>query len=418
MMDIRRILPVYVPLIVVVSCYFFPFEFTFLPKGLNTKIVLAVFGAVFFYFHSLEKPSVSIDKNLLWALIIVVCFCFTGIIAVDYNNTDDYSYALYIVSFFTWLGGAYAVYGFLKLFHRSVTFKTIMNYLIVVCVIQCVLALLIDLVEPLKNFVDTYVSQDTIADDEFLRKVNRLYAIGVALDVAGVRFSIVLIGLSVLVCRDEQIRRNSKRIAVYLLAFMVISIVGNIISRTTQIGMAMGILYIVFRTVNLKQIRNENVRFWWVAAFVGGVTFLMASYFYMNDEYFHSQLRYGFEGFFNWIEQGEWRTDSTDRLNTVMWVWPQDTETWMFGTGVFDKFLGSDIGYCRFVLYAGLPALGIFSLFFIYNAVSLMRKMGRYADFCLVLMALGFIIWLKVATDVFIMFALLYCLDREEKVAV
>ena len=416
MMDIRKIVTVYAPLTVVVSCYFFPFEFTFLPEGINTKMMLAACGAVFLYLHTLRAPAVYIDKRLLWASLIVVLFCLTGFVAIDYNNTDDYSYALYVISFSTWLCGAYGVYGTLRLFHERVTFKLIMDYLIAVCVLQCVLALLIDLVEPFNNLVNAYVSQATIAESEFLEEVDRLYGIGAALDVAGVRFSVVLLGLSVLVCRDEGIRKDRQAMAIYLLAFIVISTIGNIISRTTLVGTMMGFFYFLFQTGNLIHIRGENIRFWRVALFVGGVTCVVAVYLYNSDDYFYRHLRYGFEGFFNWVEQGEWRTDSTDRLNSVMWVWPTDLKTWLLGTGVFAQFLGTDIGYCRFILYAGLPALTVFSLFFIYNALALMRKLGPYRDFCLGLLMLGFIIWLKVATDVFMMYALLYCMDEEKEV--
>lgn len=416
MMDVRRILIVFVPLMVVVSCYFFPFEFTFLPKGINTKMILAVCGVVFFYFHTLKTSYVYMDKRLLWASLIVILFCLIGFVAVDYNHTEDYSYALYVISFVTWLGGAYGVYGILKRFHERVTFRVLMNYLIAICVVQCVLALAIDLVEPLKNLVDTYVSQATIVDDKFLEKVDRLYGIGATLDVAGVRFSVVLFGLAVLVCRDEQIKNNQLAIVVYLLAFMTISIIGNIISRTTLVGMIIALFYFLLKTGNVIQMRRENIRFWWAALLVGCVACIIAAYLYNNDEYFYTQLRYGFEGFFNWVERGEWRTDSTDRLNSVMWIWPTDNKTWFFGIGVFDKFLGTDIGYCRFVLYGGLPLLTVFSLFFVYNAWACLGKLGVYRDFCIGLLILGFIIWLKVATDLFLMYALLYCMDEEKEV--
>lgn len=416
MIDIRKIVTVYTPLTVVMSCYFFPFEFLFLPKGINTKMMLAVCGVVFLYFHFVKRSVVYMRNRLLWASLIVLIFCLVCFLAVDYNNTNDYSYALYAMSFATWLGGAYGVYGMLSLNHNKVTFRVIMNYLIAVCVLQCVLALVIDLTDPLKNIVNMYISQATIAENDFLVDIDRLYGIGAALDVAGVRFSVVLFGLSVLVCVDDEIRDSQGAIVLYLISFMIISIIGNIMARTTLVGMSMGILYFLVKTGDLIQIRNENIRFWWAALFVGGSAFLVAVYFYNNDAYFYSQLRYGFEGFFNWVEKGEWRTDSTDKLSSVMWIWPSDTRTWIWGTGIFKQFLGTDIGYCRFVLYAGLPALAVFSLFFVYNTFALIKKMGRYRDFCLGLMVLGFIIWLKVATDLFIMYALLYCMDEEKEV--
>lgn len=69
------------------------------------------------------------------------------------------------------------------------------------------------------------------------------------------------------------------------------------------------------------------------------------------------------------METGELRTDSTDKLNTMMWVWPEDVKSWIIGTGLFANFVYStDIGYCRFILYCGLIGFGTFVLFFVYNA--------------------------------------------------
>src|SRR5690606_4428155 len=71
-------------------------------------------------------------------------------------------------------------------------------------------------------------------------------------------------------------------------------------------------------------------------------------YLYQTDVYFKDQIRFAFEGFFNFVEKGEWRTDSTDKLNRTMWVWPENTKTWIIGTGLFDNWVyGTDIGYCR-----------------------------------------------------------------------
>jgi len=290
MMEVRKILTIYAPLMVIVSCYFFPFELTFLPKGINTKIILAVCGAVFYYQHTLKTSYVYINKKLLWAVLIVICFCLTCFLAVDYNHTDDYTYALYIISFVTWLGGAYGTCRLLNLYHERVTFEIIMNYLIALCVVQCVLAVVIDLVEPVKSFIDTYVSQATIAEDDFLQKTDRLYAVGATLDVAGARFSIVLLGLSVLVCQNARIRSNRVAIATYLLAFLVIGTVGNIISRTTLVGMIMGGLYFLFKTGNVLLIKEENIRFWWTATLIGGFVCGIIFYFYNKTSFFSDCL--------------------------------------------------------------------------------------------------------------------------------
>lgn len=95
-----------------------------------------------------------------------------------------------------------------------------------------------------------------------------------------------------------------------------------------------------------------------------------------------------------------------------MWVWPTDTKSWIIGTGLFDGWVYStDIGYCRFILYCGVIGFGVFALFFIYNALIFAQRYREYNTLFLALLLLTFIIWIKVATDIFIIYALLYCMN-------
>lgn len=59
---------------------------------------------------------------------------------------------------------------------------------------------------------------------------------------------------------------------------------------------------------------------------------MLSVYLYNNDPFFYKNIRFAFEAFFNWVETGELRTDSTDKLNTMMWVWPEDVKSWIIGT--------------------------------------------------------------------------------------
>lgn len=410
----------YVFMGIIVSCYFFPFEFVFLPKGLNTKIILAVLGIPILVFNSIRQRVTRLSKELVPAILLAMVFSSLGYISVDINNTNDYSYANYLISFTTWLLGAYSVCAILRIMHGRLDFEILINYLVVVSVIQCSLALAIDNIVPLKAFIDAYISQDTVANVEFLNKVERLYGIGAALDVAGTRFSIVLIGLVAVLRQAMTKYDNVSIVALYWVAFVIIAVVGNMISRTTTIGTLLAIFYLLLcLDVSNQEISFKNVRFWMI---ILGVTFLLvlvAIYFYRTDTNIRELLRFGFEGFFNWVEKGKWTTSSTERLNSVMWIWPDinDYRTWLIGKATFNNWhaVGTDIGYCRFIFYNGLLGLFTFSMFFLYNAWTGIKKFADYKLFFVLLLALSFIIWLKVATDIFLIYALFYCLDREER---
>ena len=64
-----------------------------------------------------------------------------------------------------------------------------------------------------------------------------------------------------------------------------------------------------------------------------------------------------------------------------------------------------------FILYCGLIGFGTFVLFFVYNACVFAWKFPSFRLFSFVLLSLSFIIWMKVATDLFFIYALFYCLD-------
>lgn len=394
---------------VILSFYLFPIGFTFLPPAINTKMILAVLGTVVFIFDNIRIYDLRINLNLVASILIAICFSIICYFAADYNYSDDYSYATYLGSFFVWLSGAYFVGWSFRHFYGEFSFRQLAYYLIAVCVTQCILALLIDNLPFLKVAVDAVVLQG----QEFLDDIDRLYGIGASLDTAGVRFSVVLIIAASLLMRDEHVRSNSRIYFLILMSFFIIGIVGNMISRTTVLGFGIGFFYLIYSSGVFKSIIQKNsIKTALIFIVVLSFIIFFAVFIYNNSAEYRTSLRFAFEGFFNWFETGEWRTSSTDKLNKEMWIWPQDTKSWLIGTGVFGNFVYStDIGYCRFILYSGLIGFCTFALLFVYNAIAFKIKVPHYGTMFLFFGALAFIIWLKVATDIFFIFALFYCID-------
>lgn len=408
---------------VLVSCYFFPFEFTFLPRGLNTKIILAVIAFPLIAIDVLVKRTTDMDRDILFTTVIALVFSVIGYVSVDINYSDDRSYANYIISFATWFLAAYATCHFVREIHGYLSFELLVNYLVAICVAQCFLALAIDYNVGVKSFVDAYISQDTVADVKFLNEVDRLYGIGAAVDVAGTRFSIVLIALAAVLNDLRYKEDRGMQVALYWSAFIAIAVIGNMISRTTTVGVGMALFYLLCKSNIFQQkLSLRSLKNWFSIVVITVLLVLVAVYYYRTDAVVQEQLRFAFEGFFNWVERGEWKTDSTDRLNSVMWKWPEPTDikTWVIGQATFEDWhaVGTDIGYCRFIFYNGLLGLGTFSLFFVYNAWACAQRFPSYKLFFILLLALSFVIWMKVATDLFIIYALFFCIDREEKLAV
>lgn len=392
-----------------VSFLVFPVSFTFLPVALNTKVMLAVLGALIFGYRCIQDRWLGITMPLLGAFSIAGIFSMICYISTDVNNTADYAYVSYLSSMLAWLAGAYAVASIIRLGHGVFNFRVLTLYLAGVCLMQCVAAIAIDQSPAVKILVDGIFTQG----QEFFDEVDRLYGIGAALDTGGIRFSVVLLMIVALLCFDEETKRHTPSIVFLLLVFFAVSVIGNMIARTTTLGLGLGLgLFVLSSGLFQPVVRGSSIRLglWFAIVFLSVVG--ASVYLYNVNPDFYADIRFAFEGFFNWVEQGEWRTDSTDKLNREMWIWPEDTRTWLIGSGLFGSFIyGTDIGYCRFILYCGLLGFSVFALFFIYLPLYFSRVDRRYRLLFMMLLLMTFLVWLKVATDIFQFYALFFCLD-------
>ena len=178
----------------------------------------------------------------------------------------------------------------------------------------------------------------------------------------------------------------------------------------------MGFAYIFVNSMRLSaSIKKSSAKY--IAVVSGLILVFVISLIslYQTDETFRDQLRYAFEGFFNWAETGVWRTASTDKLNAIMWIWPTTIKSWMWGTGLFDNWIYStDIGYCRLILYCGLFGFSLFTLFFLFNARAVAKRYPSMGVLMVMFFALTLIVWIKVSTDIFFVYALLYCIKECE----
>lgn len=411
---------------IVTSLMYFPIGFTFLP-AINSKHILAVVGILFILVTFIKNKSLSVERDYLFLIILSVLVSFCGFISVTYNNTSDYAYSTYVVSSVLWFGAAYAVCGFIRLVHGRNSCILLINYLTVVCIFQCIAALVIDFQPAVKSFVDAYVEQG----QEFLNsyRVRRLYGIGASLDVAGIRFSAVLIMIAYILS-NRNIKKSTSDYLVYTIAFFVIGLIGNMIARTTTAGIVIGIIY--FSLISIREsggISREYMRLWKWVFFIFLIGVPTAVYFYQTNPKIRKNIRFGFEGFFNYFERGHFSYDSNEKLKS-MYVWPDNVKTWLVGDGYFSSprgtdpyytgrelanfYKGTDVGYQRFLFYFGIIGLLAFSFFILICATVCEKRFSEWKYMFLLIALLNFIVWFKVATDVFLVFALFLGLDYKQ----
>lgn len=405
---------------IITSFYFFPFVPSFLPMA-NTKMIMAVWGLTVLGFRLALGQRAGINKDFFKLSLFAIVVSFAGLIAVILNETRDYTYASYIMSMWVWLGGAYFVVNCIGWVHGKVSLRLVAHYLIGVCVAQCIIAYTMGQYTPLKNLVDSLV-----VSEGFMGKVEgRLYGIGAALDVAGMRFAAVMLIIGYLSVGFKHII-EPKLQWFYIISFGVIALLGNMIGRTTTVGAAMAILFILFVTIKN---RSENVRsFWPKLGLMLFISIPIIVYLYNTNLAMHANLRFAFEGFFSMFEKGEWQTASNSIL-LDMFRFPDNVKTWIIGDGYFDNpkdsdpyFIGeitagfykaTDVGYCRFLFYFGILGMLAFAYFIFYATKLCIRRFPNYKMMFVLILLLNYVVWLKVASDLFPVFAMFLCVIDE-----
>ena len=409
---------------IIVSCYFFPFEFTFLP-GVNTKMIMAAVSLGILAIQLAYGRNAKVDKSFFVLSLISLSISLLCYTAVTINGTNDYTYASYFVSMWVWLGGAYTATFVLRKVYGYLSVRLVCNYLIAICVAQCIIALLIDSSPLVKEFVDSYIQGFDFVDLDRLSGSERLYGIGAALDVAGTRFCVVLVMIAYLSYNLYRTHHKSY-LPLYLFAFVIIAVVGNMIARTTIIGVALSIIY-WFLVPKEQESKRNTILIWGIVICI--VVLPLIVYRYNTDVKFKEHIEFAFEGFFSLAESGKWDVTSNNNLKNMI-VFPESIKTWIIGDGYIENprvtdpyyvgptysgyYMGTDIGYLRFIFYFGVIGLGMF-MFFFYKAASVcVERFPKYGKMFWLILLVNFLIWLKVATDIFVVFALFLCIPQED----
>jgi hypothetical protein len=405
--------------VVLTSLFIFPVVPAIMPS-LNTKMVMAAIGLVIFIVKRMLVGSSKVSKDLAILSLLAIIVSSISYFSMVFNGTKDSTFTDYVISVWVWLGGAYFLIWLYGQVHETVDVKLIGNYMIAVCVIQCVLAYMMTVFPALSSAVDSLMAED--ADRYMGLAENRMHGLGAALDPAGLKFSAIIILTAFLIANNAYPPTTAERV-LYMISFMIIAVIGNMISRSTTIGLVIGIVYMIAFTLSSGDIKASGK---FLISFSGIVVLgvVVIVYLYRTDVGFMKNLRFGFEGFFSIAEKGYWETNSNNILKSMI-VWPESLQTWIIGDGYFDNpawdpnYLGevtqgyykdTDIGYLRYIFYFGL--IGLFALIavFIKSTKICIDHFKGYKILFLLILLSNLICWFKVSSDTFSVFAPFLCL--------
>lgn len=395
---------------VLITCSYYSFDLAAWPGGPNTKMIVAVIGLLWFGYDALLRRNVQLPQVMIVGLLFSGLYSIINIFAIEFNATDDYSYANYVTTFLVWIFSVYPAIALIRLTHGEVTLPLITYYLVATTLFQCLTGLIMDNNPGFDEFNAKIVAWDM----DFYDRIGRIRCFSTALDFGGVRFSLVLILIMGMLGRDESVRKSKGAMFYLLLSFFVIAGIGNMVARTTTVGVVVGLVILVIYMFGSGPRLGGSGYIIGLFFVTLGLVSVVGVYLYNTDEYYYNLIRFAFEGFFNLVEKGEFTTDSTEVLES-MWKWPSDTKSWIIGTGIYGSWAyGTDIGYCRLILYSGLAGFVVFAMSFVYYAYYFARKYPRYVWLFVGYLAMTFIVWMKVSTDILMIYVFFFWFTAEE----
>ena len=406
----RKIL-IYIFVTIITSAYFFPL--IIIKPNVNSKMILAAIGVFLLILDKTRSQSFKLSIDFLYICLWAALTSIWGHISMAYNHTSETFMATYLTSLLVWAGGAYSVIRLIEEVHGSISIKLVGNYLISVCVAQCIIAY-IGFINPVVHDWLIRILGDNVG---FMgAPEGRMFGLGAALDPAGLRFAAVLTIIACLAFNRAE-KSSLKENIFYLISFFIISLFGNMISRSTIIGVILALLYTTFFFYKQKRF-SETMGFMGRAIIIVAVIVISLTLLYRTDAIFKQQIRFGFEGFFSLFEKGKWETNSNNILKTMI-IWPETLKTWLIGDGYalnpyYDPnylgekysgfYKGTDIGYLRYIYYFGLPGLILLSCVFFSSTRFLSSFFKEYKTMFILLLIANMIGWLKVSSDIIMVF--------------
>lgn len=401
--------------------YLFPFEPSVLPAGINVKMILAGLALPLIAFQLASTRKSMIGKDFLLICLFNVPISLFSLLSNVCNDTNDYSFNFYFISVFVWMAAGYVVVNAIKFVHQKLSVQLLANYLIGVCCLQCFLALAMEYIPSLKVFIDGMMA----GSEAFMGDAgDRMHGLGCALDVAGGRFAAILVVIAFLLTNAQ----SKKEIWFYIVSFLIILVIGNMIGRTATVGGGLALAYWAYDILKGNKSGNKFGQYLLISI---GIAIPVTTVFYFTNPVFSEKIRFGFEGFFSLAETGRWKTNSNDVLFNHMLVFPDNMKTWLIGDGYGANptesdpyytgksyhgfYMGTDIGYLRFIFFFGL--LGMFSmiaLFLCFWKIGC-NRFTNLKDLVTLLLAINLIIWFKATSDLLPIFAILLCISKRNQ---
>lgn len=347
--------------------YIYSVLFPGFPSG--TRVLISGIGIVVlilnFVIEVLIKKPVYLSKNFIQAFFLCFSIAVFSVFIIFIRHTKDLEFVKYPFFVIQWLGGGYLITLMMRRIYGEIKFQNVSAYIIASVLLQVIIAFLMFISPPVHDLFTAVNLNDPPTGEAF--REFRLVGFASYYFGAGIicGYALILVALLIPYCESKgQIRLLS-------FSFLVILLLGMMMSRTTMIGGAIAfLLFLLPSRFGLKSLLKVRYFFWYLIV----IPLLVMPVFFLLNEKLIDTLRiaseFGFEMFYNYLDEGSLTTSSTEQMKE-MYKLPDNTITYLLGDGMFYNnqmddaegyYMGTDIGFLRLLYYFGILGSLLFFL--------------------------------------------------------
>ena len=371
--------------ILILFCFVFGIPFYNIP--LNSSKLTVIFLIICYLVKKIRCKDISFKFNKdtlflsFWIIVSIVLSLLSNIL----NGTNDFYIAYsFLLMLIETLLGSYLLY---ILFLKRYDFYNILNFFIIVALLQSAIILGMFVSEFFREFIYSIANLNA---EQLMQRYGGFRGFGLAGSVTydlAFFISIPLMFISYLLSQSK------KNKAYYISAwvFMVFAILMT--GRTGWIGIAFSLL-ILFYNFKSRNTFNSIVKFISILFILISISLMVLENYYpeVYDVLFDSVVPYAFEMFINFYETGSFSAHSMEILEDMYFLPP--LKTLIIGDGYFKDpfgygyYMHVDAGYLRMVLFYGVFASLVLYSMYIYIFLKIHFKTKIYKNFNIVVLML------------------------------
>lgn len=358
----------YIISILLVFIYIFAVNVSFLPSMLSTRWLLVIPGfiLIMLYYTILNRRSIHYRKKIrpFWKSLFF--FYLMVLVSSIVNQRFDQGYSLFPITIALIVTSSFCLVFLLNKIWKKIDSSLYFNIFVIVSAIHLILAVLMFFFP----FIETFLFK-IIEESALEKRVNdvtslyRFHTIGISYFGAGVLYSYCILILFLLSQLKQKLLNNW--IVVFLIIF--IFFVGSAVSRTTMMGLFVGLAFLGFNFSKMSVVSKIKSFSKFILLILFGVCIITYIFdnFIVSISILDSVTEHAFEAFTNLINDGKFRTDSSDIMFEA-YKWPDNIKTWLVGDArlhgndSYTYYMLTDIGWCRLIFDFGI--LGTFAFIF------------------------------------------------------